>query len=212
VATDLNLNCALISLDGDERRATMGFGQESGFGLDVIPDGNESTFMLNVQPPVDEDASLPVPDLEPDAANGSLLDEQPMDDYSVLPLEDDGALESDVEDLEGLEGELTALDADEIASLEARARLAKKRKKGVKVSRYGHEYPSLPPAVVKRLAQTFAQTSGISKSKVNQDTLTALCQATDWFFEQLGDDLQAYARHAGRKTIDESDVITLLRR
>ncbi|KAH8162061.1 hypothetical protein CIB48_g6165 [Xylaria polymorpha] len=37
-------------------------------------------------------------------------------------------------------------------------------------------------------------------------------QATDWFFEQLGDDLSAYAKHAGRKTIDESDMITLMRR
>jgi hypothetical protein len=37
-------------------------------------------------------------------------------------------------------------------------------------------------------------------------------QASDWFFEQLGEDLQAYAKHAGRKTIDESDVLTLMKR
>jgi len=88
----------------------------------------------------------------------------------------------------------------------------RKRKRGPKLSQYGIEYPSLPPAVIKRLAQTFAQTSGVANTKITPDTLDALSQATDWFFEQIGDSLQAYAKHAGRKTIDESDVITLMRR
>jgi histone H3/H4 len=66
--------------------------------------------------------------------------------------------------------------------------------------------------VVKRLAQTFAQTSGIRNPKISPDTLAAITQASEWFFEQLGDDLGAYAHHAGRKTIDDSDVTTLMRR
>ena len=85
------------------------------------------------------------------------------------------------------------------------------RKKGKKISRYGIEYPSLPTNVVKRLATTCAKTAG-SKGKISPDTLDAIMQATEWFFEQLGDDLSAYAKHAGRKTIDESDMITLMRR
>jgi len=36
--------------------------------------------------------------------------------------------------------------------------------------------------------------------------------ASDWFFEQVSDDLGAYSKHAGRKTIDESDVVTLMAR
>lgn len=102
-------------------------------------------------------------------------------------------------------------DATEAAP-EVRKRGMKKRKRGPQLSQFGIEYPPLPPAVVKRLAQTFAQTSGVSKTKITPDTLDALCQASDWFFEQLGDSLRAYAQHAGRKTIDETDVVTLMQR
>lgn len=89
---------------------------------------------------------------------------------------------------------------------------SRRRKPGRKISRHGIEYPSLPQSVVRRLATTFAKTAGASKSKLAPDTLDAIMQATDWFFEQLGDDLQAYSKHAGRRTIDESDMMTLMRR
>lgn len=89
---------------------------------------------------------------------------------------------------------------------------SRRRKPGKKISKHGIEYPSLPQGVVKRLATTFAKTAGASKSRLAPDTLDAIMQATDWFFEQLGDDLQAYSKHAGRKTIDESDMMTLMRR
>lgn len=86
------------------------------------------------------------------------------------------------------------------------------RKKGKRKSQYGIEYPHLPPTFVKRVAQTALQNSGLSNPRVTADTLTALTHASDWFFEQLGDDLGAYAQHAKRKTIEESDMITLMRR
>ena len=86
-----------------------------------------------------------------------------------------------------------------------------KKRPNIKRSKYGVEYPSLPAGVVKRLAQTFAQTGG-AKGKISSDTLAAVMQASDWFFEQLGDDLQAFAKHAGRKTIDETDMLALMRR
>lgn len=82
------------------------------------------------------------------------------------------------------------------------------KRPGKKVSRYGIQYPSLPISVIKRLAQRFA-----GKTKLSADTISAIAQASDWFFEQLGDDLQAYAHHArGRTTINESDMLTLMRR
>ena len=81
-----------------------------------------------------------------------------------------------------------------------------------KLSRHGIAYPSLPAGVVKKLASTFARTSGTSKAKINKETLGAIIQASDWFFEQLGDDLGTYTKHAGRQTIDETDVITLMKR
>lgn len=80
-----------------------------------------------------------------------------------------------------------------------------------KISKHGIEYTSLPPAMVKRLAQTFAKTSG-AKGNISPEALRAIMQASDWFFEQLGDDLSAYAKHAHRKTIDMSDMLTLMKR
>jgi len=53
---------------------------------------------------------------------------------------------------------------------------------------------------------------GNSKTKLNKETLNAIMQASDWFFEQVSDDLEAYSKHAGRKTIEESDVVTLMAR
>ena len=90
----------------------------------------------------------------------------------------------------------------------SKSRSAKARK----VSRHGIAYPSLPPSVVTKLASTFARTSGMNKAKISKEALEAISQASDWFFEQLGDDLGTYAKHAGRQTIDETDVIALMKR
>lgn len=86
------------------------------------------------------------------------------------------------------------------------------RKKQKRVSQHGIEYPALPSSFVKRVAQTALHSSGLSNTRVSADTLVALTQASEWFFEQLGDDLGAYASHAKRKTIEESDMITLMKR
>ncbi|KAF7537012.1 hypothetical protein G7Z17_g12937 [Cylindrodendrum hubeiense] len=95
----------------------------------------------------------------------------------------------------------------------ARAKASlKARRKKKRISRHGIEYPALPTSFVKRVAQTALQSSGLSNPRVSADTLEALTQASEWFFEQLGDDLGAYADHAKRKTIEESDVVTLMKR
>ncbi len=83
------------------------------------------------------------------------------------------------------------------------------KKKTVRLSKHGLPYPSLPAGVVKKLATTL---SGGGKTKISKDTLTAIMQASDWFFEQVSDDLGAYAEHRGGKTIEESDVLTLMKR
>ncbi|KAJ5692177.1 hypothetical protein N7462_001600 [Penicillium macrosclerotiorum] len=81
-----------------------------------------------------------------------------------------------------------------------------------KLSRHGIPIPNLPVGVVKKLATRFARTRAGSKTKINKATLAAIEQASSWYFEQVSQDLAAYSKHAGRKTIDESDVTTLLRR
>ncbi|KAJ6786717.1 hypothetical protein PWT90_08975 [Aphanocladium album] len=88
----------------------------------------------------------------------------------------------------------------------------KPKKKQKRVSRHGAEYPPIPPAFVRRVAHRAVQTSGLSNHRISSDVLAALSQASDWFFEQLGDDLGAYADHANRTVIEESDVLTLMKR
>lgn len=141
-------------------------------------------------------------DLGIDVEAPSIPEEMDVEDNSALP--DIGADDNDIE-MSDLESEVAApATAKQTQSKSASKRL---KKPGKKISKYGIEYPSLPPGVVKRVAQRFA-----GKSKISPDTLSALMQASDWFFEQLGDDLSAYTHHAGRKTIEESDMLTLMRR
>jgi len=133
-----------------------------------------------------------------------MLDPRSDEDDDDVPLEEEAAeLGSGAEDID-IEIETEAATAKSTAK-----RSTKKRT--TKISKYGIEYPSLPPGVVKRLATTFAKTSG-AKRKITPDALKAIMQASDWFFEQVGDDLQAYAKHAHRKTIEESDMLTLMKR
>ena len=127
-----------------------------------------------------------------------------------------GLIGDDNNDEEGLD-ETTMLsrtaDLTERLLATASSSSHKRKKAGKKISKHGIEYKSLPQGVIKRLATTFARTAGgVGNAKISPDALAAVTQATDWFFEQLADDLQAYAQHAGRKTIDESDMVTLMRR
>lgn len=186
------------------RRETMLAGRYSDFGAIDIPnmDGDQSTFMLAPQmesSPVRGSSPMNEPfgyDDEPD--------DEPLPDETVdVERAAEQEAENDNDDVE-----MGDLDIEEAVTAKRAPRsAARKKKPGKKVSKHGIEYPSLPQGVVKRLAQRFA-----GKTKIGPDTMTAIMQASDWFFEQLGDDLQAFAKHAGRKTIDESDMAALMRR
>lgn len=86
-----------------------------------------------------------------------------------------------------------------------------RRAKEVRISQRGLEYPSFPAASVKKLALGFMKSEG-SRARLNKDAVAALVRVTDDFFEQIGIDLAAYAEHGGRKMIEESDVIALMKR
>jgi histone H3/H4 len=116
--------------------------------------------------------------------------------YTQLPYMDTAAQDATIQSI-GMTGERTTT-------------VLKKKK--VKVSKHGIQYSSLPTGVVKKLATTFARAGDNNKTKISKETLDAIIQASDWFFEQVSDDLGAYAQHARRKAIDESDVITLMAR
>lgn len=93
----------------------------------------------------------------------------------------------------------------------ARAAPVKRAPKKMKTSRYGIEYPSVPSAVVKKLASRFSKVYG-GNGKVSHDTLSALTDASDWFFERMSEDVAAFSTHAKRKKIEEADVVTLMKR
>ncbi|KAL6233558.1 hypothetical protein BDW75DRAFT_231853 [Aspergillus navahoensis] len=81
-----------------------------------------------------------------------------------------------------------------------------------KLSRHGIPVPNMPVGVVKKLATRFARARAGPKAKISKRTLAAIEQASSWYFEQASEDLAAYSKHAGRKTIDEADVMALMRR
>lgn len=193
------------------RDADLGRSRLSLAGSDIRPralaDDTEDTFVFTI-PPRD------VPDLQrsDDAVESPLRDSGENNDFGEMDtIVDDNA--EDVwdamqEDVDVSMAESTVQGADVTLANKQKAA----RKKRIKVSKHGIPYPSLPAGVVKKLATMYARTSGNSKTKISKDALDAILQASDWFFEQVSDDLGAYADHAGRKTIEESDVITLMGR
>lgn len=163
-------------------------------------DDNDTTFVLTV--PQRNMSILEVSDVVPDSSDDdeSQLDRIEIDEPgSVTVLQDVG-------------DDLSRDDTTHQGMEHISEKLGIVRKSKVKVSKHGIRYPSLPAHVVKKLAITFARIGGNSRAKISKDTLDAIMQASDWFFEQVSDDLGAYAKHGGRKTIDESDIVTLMSR
>jgi len=134
------------------------------------------------------------------------------EDLGILGWESDHGPEDD-NDLVAYREEESAIDRS-LQSPErrtpAKARNVRKAKE-LRISQRGLEYPSFPTASVKKLALGFMKSQG-SKAQLNKDAVAALVRVTDDFFEQIGIDLAAYAEHGGRKMIEESDVIALMKR
>lgn len=107
-----------------------------------------------------------------------------------------------------------ALAAEDELCLPDQISKSKPRKpKVLAVSRRGISYSPLPARVVKTVASRFQRLYAKGgKATIKGDTLIPLMEASNEFFEQLGYDLKAYAQHAKRKKIDESDVTTVMKR
>ncbi|ETI20701.1 hypothetical protein G647_07043 [Cladophialophora carrionii CBS 160.54] len=87
------------------------------------------------------------------------------------------------------------------------------RRPKMKITRHGEMVPSLPSSLIKHVAVAAQERLGNRRPKLGKDHMKALEQATEWFFEQIGEDLEAYSNHARRKKrIDQSDVLLLMRR
>ena len=134
------------------------------------------------------------------------MEREPDDDDDMYD-HDDSALET-----EAAGGMEVPVAADNTNPQEVTPKLKERKPNSHERSRYGLPFPSLPTTMVKRIVKTSARSLGSGKTRLNKEALTAITQASDWFFEQLGEDLGAYADHARRRTIDETDMITLMRR
>jgi histone H3/H4 len=182
--------------------------QEASPGTD-----GEPTFVFRIPERRRETIAGPL-DFEADRDGG----EEPDDKEPAIA----GAEEADGIDEEAYAEHYAESEAEDTVNLATLAGDAAARKVTAKasrerilrekmISRHGLEYPSFPAGVVKRVASTFAR-NFTGNGKLNKEALVAMQKASDWFFEQVSGDLGTYARHAGRKTIEEADVITLMKR
>jgi histone H3/H4 len=191
-------------MDSERGRLSLAFGRDSDIRLGTLPaDDTENTFVFTV-PPKD----MPNPQNSDSSPDSPVPENNENDDWEEVDrLEaDDPASDNHPDGSIGIL-ESSLHDVDTSAIVEPKL----SRKKKIRISKYGIQYPSLPVGVVKKLATQYARTSG-SKAKISKETLDAIIQASDWFFEQVSDDLGAYSKHASRKTIDDSDIITLMKR
>jgi histone H3/H4 len=167
---------------------------------------------------MEEDASVGAEsdgylDVEPDVT--AQLD-QINGGFEAVGWESDNDDDNDV-DLQAYRDEASALDRSLQTETESPERptaadsRARRQRRELKLSRSGLEYPSFPAATVKRLASGLVKSQG-GNTKISKETLATLVQTTDWFFEQVGEDLAAYAQHAGRKMIEDADVVALMKR
>ena len=69
-----------------------------------------------------------------------------------------------------------------------------------------------PARITKRIASTFARSMGSKSTIIDEEALEAIGEAIDQYFGHLSNDLGVLAYHAGRKKIDESDVIAVMMR
>ncbi|KAF4630068.1 hypothetical protein G7Y89_g8077 [Cudoniella acicularis] len=204
--------------DNTETLRDIGFGRGRISDIrpgDILGDDTEDTFVFTVPP---RDVSEPRSEDEPERPDPVYEDDQNVMDEEEDEIPD-GTEDIDMEEPDSHRtlqtdphSEMSMLDTTREVDVMSALKHTTARRKMVKVSKHGIQYPSLPVGVVKKLATTYARTAGNGKTKLNKETMDAIMQATDWFFEQVSDDLGAYAKHAGRKTIDESDIVTLMAR
>lgn len=118
----------------------------------------------------------------------------------------------DEQQLSDVETDLPHMQDPTISKSSANHTLAESRPKVSKRSRKRTLSPSLPFGVTRGIVKRFTRQVGIGRGSISKLTLKAIMGAEDLFFQQLSRDLVAFSNHAGRKRIDESDVIAVMRR
>jgi len=97
--------------------------------------------------------------------------------------------------------------------LESAVQAKTRPRQKLKMNRRGNLVPSLPSSLIKRIVYRSQEKAKKRKTTLSKDHMKALEQATEWFFEQISEDLEAYSSHGKRrKRIDVDDVLLLMRR
>lgn len=165
---------------------------------------DESTVNI---PALDESFQLEIPDQEAVA-----LHTRP-DAPIRLSLEDSAVEAQEAVMEEGGPDVVGSPQEDQPADEMAPVRTSAPHRKRLKETRHGTLVPSLPSSLIKRVAIEAQARLGNRRPQLGRDHMKALEQATEWFFEQVGEDLEAYSDHARRKKrVDRSDALMLLRR
>ncbi|NXK10548.1 CENPT protein, partial [Herpetotheres cachinnans] len=78
--------------------------------------------------------------------------------------------------------------------------------KGSGVSRRKTSEPEIASSLIKKIFSHYA------KMPVARDAFRIVQKCSEKYFMQLSSDLEAYSRHAGRKTVEMADLEVLMRR
>lgn len=165
----------------------------------MIGNDDDDDFQLEV--PADEDVG------------GAVSRQQQLD--ALLQTEEDGWEDAEEETAENEPVHLSPTSKRRLTELQLANSKPKteRRRKRIKMTRHGTLVPSLPSSLIKKLATEVHVRNGRRKPVFGPEHIKALEQATEWFFEQVGEDLAAYSSHGRRKRrIDTSDVLLLMRR
>jgi histone H3/H4 len=195
---------------GAETRDLRDLQREEEEGVDenlfVSPSGGNDEDTFHLQMPEAADRSVSRPTTSPSLKRPL---EQP-DDAQDDDFEDiNSASDEDAGPANTLGGH-SASHTRKQTPLEA---IASRPRKKLKLTRHGTTVPALPASLIKRIASDARTRFGKKKPVLGKDHVKALEQATEWFFEQVGEDLEAFSNHARRKKrIIGDDVFQLMRR
>ncbi|KAJ6269439.1 centromere kinetochore component CENP-T-domain-containing protein [Bipolaris maydis] len=206
-------------LDGDDTtiQALTGRrdGRTSDANLGIFGDGDDDTEEPTFRFMIPDRMRAPprqAPQEEQEAQEDNVPDSEPVnlpdETQSDLPVDDDAELAAYREEESAIDRSLQTHSPERPSAEQLKG---VRKAKEYMVSEHGIGFPSFPAAPVKKLALGFIKSQG-SKAHLSKDTLDALVHTTNDFFEQISIDLAAYAQHGGRRMIEESDVIALMKR
>ena len=214
-----------LQLDSSPQRR-IPFADDSDFRIELpeeepLLDIEQSTFTiaggLGRQSGTQFDLPLPVvdDDLAPSYSDdgGDIGIPFDVDDYLSGGYEAAGNPAESVGEEEDEEGDEDAVEVEAAAAAGQGKRRESMTIKPQQARRKGQRHAlAIPDKHIKAIAGRFFSQRNGKKPRFSKETLDRLGLQSDWFFERLGKTLEAYAKHAGRKTIQDRDMHLVMKR